>query len=104
MQTALNLSAALLGEAGLPHRTAMCSAPCAAVVMALFAVVSAPGLLFGPWLLRRLLDGRQGDAAGCERLATRAAKLLLGGAFGWALGHGSWMRLAVLRGWTRSQR
>lgn len=70
-----------------------------AMVMALFAAASAPGLLFGPWVVRRLLAGRHGGAAGYERLATRGAGLLLAGASGWALGHGMWMRVAVLCGW-----
>ncbi len=68
-----------------------------ASVMAVFAVTSAPGLLLGPWLARRLFDrGRTGAAR--ERLATRLAGALLVVASGWALGHGLWTRVAAFCG------
>lgn len=70
-----------------------------AIVMAVFAAASAPGLLFGPWVVRRLLAGQRGGAAAYERIATRGAGLLLAGASAWALGHGLWVRVAALCGW-----
>ncbi len=64
-----------------------------AAAMGGFAVASAPGLVFGPWVWRRLLRG--GRAAQRERWATRAAGLLLVLAAGWALGHGLWEQVAA---------
>jgi len=54
-------------------------------VMAAFAVASAPGLLVGPWVWRRLQPAAGGLAL--ERWATRAAGLLLLSASAWALFH-----------------
>ena len=54
-----------------------------AVAMALFGAASASGLLFGPWLFRRLQRFRQ-------EWGTRAAGVLLAAAAGWAL----WMDLS----------
>lgn len=68
-----------------------------ASVMAVFAVTSAPGLLLGPWLARRLFDGGRNGAAR-ESLATRLAGALLVVASGWALGHGLWTRVAAFCG------
>lgn len=56
-----------------------------AATMAVFALASAPGLLAGPWALRKLLAGR--GAAVREAWAARAAGLMLLGASAWALGH-----------------
>jgi sulfite exporter TauE/SafE len=61
------------------------SALSGAATMAVFAVASAPGLVAGPWLARRLLAGR--GAAAREAWAVRAAGLMLLGASAWALGH-----------------
>lgn len=69
-----------------------------AIAMGVFAAVSAPGLLIGPWVVKHLLAPR-GHAAAYERLATRGAGALLVGASGWALGHGLWMKVALLCGW-----
>jgi sulfite exporter TauE/SafE len=64
-----------------------------AAAMGGFALASAPGLVFGPWVWRRLL--RSGRGAQRERWATRAAGLLLVVAAGWALGHGLWEQVAA---------
>jgi hypothetical protein len=64
--------------------------------MAGFALASAPGLIFGPWLLQRLLRGQ--NAAARERLAVRVAGLMLVLASGWALGHGVWHEVAAFCG------
>ena len=56
-----------------------------AATMAVFALASAPGLVAGPWALRKLLAGR--GAAVREAWAARAAGLMLLGASAWALGH-----------------
>jgi sulfite exporter TauE/SafE len=56
-----------------------------AATMAVFALASAPGLVAGPWIVRRLLSGR--GAAAREAWAARAAGLMLLGASAWALGH-----------------
>lgn len=61
-----------------------------ATAMAAFALASAPGLLLGPWIWRRLLSG--GDADVRERWIMRLAGLLIMAASGWALGHGLWER------------
>ncbi len=61
-----------------------------ATVMAVFAATSAPGLVFGPWVWRRLLRG--GDVAVRERWLMRAAGALIVVASGWALSHGLWER------------
>lgn len=61
-----------------------------AAAMAGFAVASAPGLLFGPWVWRRLLSG--GNAAVRERWLMRAAGLLIVVASGWALSQSLWQR------------
>ncbi|MEO5735440.1 MAG: sulfite exporter TauE/SafE family protein [Rubrivivax sp.] len=68
-----------------------------ATVMAVFAATSAPGLLLGPWLGRRLFNRGRHPAAR-ERLATRAAGALLVLASGWALGHGLWSQVAAYCG------
>lgn len=72
------------------------SAATGAVAMAGFALASAPGLLFGPWLLQRLLRGQ--NAAARERLAVRAAGGMLIAASAWALGHGVWHEVAAFCG------
>ncbi|RVU45574.1 sulfite exporter TauE/SafE family protein [Rubrivivax rivuli] len=72
------------------------SAATGAAAMAGFALASAPGLLFGPWLLQRLLRGQ--NAAARERLAVRAAGLMLVAAAAWALGHGVWHEVAAFCG------
>lgn len=65
---------------------ALCSsAGSGAATMAVFALASAPGLLAGPWVVRRLLAGR--GAAARQAWAARAAGLMLLGASAWALGH-----------------
>jgi sulfite exporter TauE/SafE len=61
------------------------SASGGAIAMAVFALASAPGLIAGPWALRRLLSGR--GALAREVWAARAAGLMLLGASAWALGH-----------------
>ena len=57
-----------------------------AAVMAAFALTSASGLAFGPWLWRRFAPP---GAASAQSMvwATRAAGALLAGALVWALGH-----------------
>jgi sulfite exporter TauE/SafE len=61
------------------------SAVSGAVVMAMFALASAPGLLAGSWLARRLLFGRGAQVR--EIWAARLAGATLLGASAWALGH-----------------
>jgi uncharacterized protein len=61
------------------------SASGGAATMAVFAVASAPGLVAGPWVVRKLLAGR--GAAAREAWPARAAGLLLLGASAWALVH-----------------
>lgn len=61
------------------------SAASGAATMAVFAVASAPGLVAGPWAMRRLLAGR--GAVAREAWAARCAGLMLLGASSWALGH-----------------
>jgi hypothetical protein len=57
-----------------------------AAVMAAFALTSATGLAFGPWLWARFAPGSVvSSQAGLW--ATRAAGALLAGASAWALGH-----------------
>ncbi len=56
-----------------------------AATMAAFALTSAPGLVAGPWALRKLLLGR--TAVAREAWAARAAGLMLLAASAWALGH-----------------
>ena len=72
------------------------SAATGALAMGGFALASAPGLLFGPWALKKLLHG--GPAAARERLAVRAAGALLVAAALWALGHGAWQQIAAFCG------
>ncbi len=65
---------------------ALCSsAASAAATMAVFAIASSPGLVAGPWALRKLLSGRGLPAPGIW--ATRAAGLMLLAGSGWALVH-----------------
>lgn len=73
------------------------SAATGAAAMAGFALASAPGLLFGPWLLQRLLRGQ--GALARERLAVRVAGGMLVLASAWALGHGVWHEVAAYCGW-----
>lgn len=56
-----------------------------AATMAVFALASAPGLVAGPWAMRRLLSGQ--SAVAREAWATRGAGLMLLGASVWALLH-----------------
>ncbi len=72
------------------------SAATGAAAMAGFALASAPGLILGPWLLQRLL--RSQNAAARERVAVRAAGLMLVAASAWALGHGVWHEVAAFCG------
>lgn len=72
------------------------SAATGALAMGGFALASAPGLLLGPWALKKLLQG--GQAAARERLAVRGAGALLVGASLWALGHGMWQQIAAFCG------
>ncbi len=69
------------------------SAAAGAAAMAGFAAASAPGLVLGPWVWRRLLHGA--DSAARNRWAARAAGLLLVAASGWALAHGVWEQVAA---------
>ena len=68
-----------------------------ALAMAGFAIASAPGLLWAPWIWQRLggrgRQGRQGQLA-WDRALTRAAGVVLAAASAWALGHGLWQRVA----------
>lgn len=64
-----------------------------ALAMATFAAASAPGLLLGPWVWRRLAARVDGVAR--DRLATRAAGALLVLASAWALGRGVWQQVAA---------
>ncbi len=72
------------------------SASTGALAMSGFALASAPGLLVGPWIARRLLAGSGGAAR--ERLAARAAGVMLVGFAGWALLHGVWHEIAAFCG------
>ncbi len=72
------------------------SAATGALAMAGFALASAPGLMLGPWAWKKLLQG--GQAAARERVAVRAAGVLLVGAAAWALGHGMWQQIAAFCG------
>ncbi len=72
------------------------SAATGALAMAGFALASAPGLLVGPWLARRMLGGAQAPAR--ERLAVRAAGAMLVAFSGWALLHGVWHEVAAFCG------
>lgn len=72
------------------------SAATGALAMAGFALASAPGLLVGPWIARRLLGGTHAGAR--ERLAARAAGAMLLAFSGWALLHGVWHEVAVFCG------
>ncbi len=69
-----------------------------AAAMAAFAIASAPGLVLGPWLWRRLLQGGRLQAATLERVAVRAAGALLLCVSAWALGHGVWQQVAAYCG------
>jgi len=65
---------------------ALCSSTAsAAATMAVFAIASAPGLVAGPWALRKLLSGRGLPAP--ELWATRAAGLMLAAGSACALLH-----------------
>lgn len=77
LQSALLVAALANGAAG------------GAAAMATFAVASLPGLVAAPWLLHRL------HAAGAERIAVRAAGVLLMLGSSWALGHGLWQRFVA---------
>jgi len=66
------------------------SAVAGAAAMAAFAAASAGGLVFAPWIWRRL--GR-GAATTAERWAVRAAGALLAAAALFALGHGLWAKV-----------
>jgi len=83
------------------------------LVMAAFALGSSPGLLAGPWTLRRLVAWRAGAkqdqgtggaegelATGVSGLhwATRLSGLLLTAAALWALGHGLWLQIRAYCG------
>ena len=72
------------------------SAATGALAMAGFAVASAPGLIIGPWLAQRLLGGR--STAARERLAARAAGVMLVLFSGWVLLHGVWHDVAAFCG------
>jgi uncharacterized protein len=73
---------------------ALASGPAAgAAVMAAFAAVSAPALLFGPALLA--WHRRRGHGGWPLRLAG----LTIVATSGWALGHGLWQRVAQACGW-----
>jgi sulfite exporter TauE/SafE len=72
------------------------SATTGAVAMAGFAVASAPGLIVGPWIARRLMRGTDGAAR--ERFATRAAGAMIVAFSGWALLHGVWDEVAAFCG------
>lgn len=79
-----------------------------AAVMAAFAAGSSPGLLAGPWLLRRLGgkpggtdkpgggDGRSGGPG--VRFATRLSGGMLAAGALWALGHGVWAQIRAYCG------
>jgi sulfite exporter TauE/SafE len=70
------------------------SAGSGALVMATFAVASAPGLWLAPTLWRRLAAAG-GDGQRWSRLAVRAAGAVLAGASLWALGHETLLRVAA---------
>jgi len=72
------------------------SATTGALAMGGFALASAPGLLVGPWFASRLLGGS--SSAARERLAARAAGLMLVAFSGWALLHGVWHDVAAFCG------
>ena len=74
------------------------SAATGALAMGGFALASAPGLLLGPWAWKKLLQADH--AAARERLAVRAAGVLLVAASLWALGHGMWQQIAAFCGLT----
>ncbi len=64
-----------------------------AAAMAAFALASSPGLLAGPWLLRRVFTRR--DAASRQQAGTRLGGALLAAASAWALVHGVWDQVAA---------
>jgi sulfite exporter TauE/SafE len=68
-----------------------------ATAMAGFALASSAGLLWGPWLWRRL--AAVGGARRAEAWAARLAGLMLVAGSGYALGHGLWHDVAVACGW-----
>ena len=68
------------------------SAAGGAVAMAGFAVASSAGLVFAPWVWRRLGRSSGGRA---ERWALRGAGLLMVSMSGWALSEGVWHRVAA---------
>ena len=72
------------------------SAATGALAMAGFALASAPGLLLGPWMARRLFGRSSSEAR--ERLAARAAGAMLVAFSGWALLHGVWHDIAAFCG------
>ncbi len=69
-----------------------------ALAMAGFAASSAAGLLWAPWLFRRL--GRAGQAQRVQAGAARLGGALLVAAAGWSLTHGLWADFAAYCGWT----
>lgn len=69
-----------------------------ALVMAVFAAASAPGLLVAPWLWARLKQ-RGLDDVRASRWAVRGAGLATAAAAAWALSHGLWARVLVACGW-----
>lgn len=72
------------------------SATTGALAMAGFALASAPGLLVGPWMARRLLGGT--SSAARERLVARVAGVMLVAFSGWVLLHGVWHEVAAFCG------
>ncbi|MDO9002556.1 MAG: sulfite exporter TauE/SafE family protein [Aquabacterium sp.] len=72
------------------------SAATGALAMGGFALASAPGLIVGPWVARHLLGGS--SSAARERLAARAAGVMLVAFSGWALLHGVWHDVAAFCG------
>jgi hypothetical protein len=61
--------------------------------MASFAIASAPGLVMGPLLLRRLAAPAGALIGGAW--AVRGAGLVLGLGSAWALGHGLWIKVVA---------
>jgi sulfite exporter TauE/SafE len=73
------------------------TAAAGATAMAGFALASSAGLVWGPWLWRRI--GERAGQRRAEAWAARLAGAMLVAAALFALGHGLWHQVAVYCGW-----
>jgi sulfite exporter TauE/SafE len=99
VDSALIVSAALLGLAGAPHCTVMCSAPCAA------AVGDAPGAGAGAFHLGRVLGYAAGGAVAAGSVAAWAhwARLSPSLEALWSLAQAAALGLGLWLAWTGKQ-